>query len=213
MTEAKRSSQIKSKKRVAEHGEVFTAQREVNAMLDLVDADIRCIYKIILEPAVGEGVFLLEILNRRFAMIDNFCVTGWELEWDILQAISSLYGVDIQSDNVTITRNKIISKIDSYVASKRHVSSAGFKRTLGVILQKNIIIGDTLSCCNVDKTELRFSEWQFYKDGVISRREYTLQELINNQSGKSNRRLYYYAWMKRNIYPSAIECFSNYAVA
>ena len=28
--------QIKSKKRVADHGEVFTAEREVNAMLDLV---------------------------------------------------------------------------------------------------------------------------------------------------------------------------------
>lgn len=28
--------QVKSKKRVADHGEVFTAEREVNAMLDLV---------------------------------------------------------------------------------------------------------------------------------------------------------------------------------
>ncbi|MFA7494392.1 MAG: hypothetical protein WCZ43_12885 [Proteiniphilum sp.] len=50
--------QIKSKRRVADHGEVFTADREVNAMLDLVKQETERIDSRFLEPACGDGNFL-----------------------------------------------------------------------------------------------------------------------------------------------------------
>lgn len=57
--------QIKSKKRVADHGEVFTAEREVNAMLDLVKQETERVDSRFLEPACGDGNFLAEILRRK----------------------------------------------------------------------------------------------------------------------------------------------------
>ena len=60
-----KESQIKSKKRVADHGEVFTNEREVKAMCDLVDNETQRIDSRFLEPACGDGNFLAEILNRK----------------------------------------------------------------------------------------------------------------------------------------------------
>ena len=57
--------QIKSKKRVADHGEVLTADREVNAMLDLVKQETERVDSRFLEPACGDGNFLAEILRRK----------------------------------------------------------------------------------------------------------------------------------------------------
>ena len=57
--------QIKSKKRVVDHGEVFTAEREVNAMLDLVKQETERVDSRFLEPACGDGNFLAEILRRK----------------------------------------------------------------------------------------------------------------------------------------------------
>ena len=56
-------NQVKSKQRVADHGEVFTAEREVNAMIDMVKDESERIDSRFLEPACGEGAFLKEILR------------------------------------------------------------------------------------------------------------------------------------------------------
>ena len=61
----KRERQVKSRARVADHGEVFTADREVNAMLDLVKQDTERVDSRFLEPACGDGNFLAEILRRK----------------------------------------------------------------------------------------------------------------------------------------------------
>ena len=58
-------SQVKTKERVRQHGEVFTAEREVNAMLDLVKHEASNIVSTFLEPACGDGNFLAEILSRK----------------------------------------------------------------------------------------------------------------------------------------------------
>ncbi len=62
--------QVKSKARVADHGEVFTAQREVNAMLDLVKQETERIDSRFLEPACGDGNFLAEILRRKLNAVE-----------------------------------------------------------------------------------------------------------------------------------------------
>ena len=63
--------QIKSKERVAAHGEVFTSEREVNAMLDLVKQETERIDSRFLEPACGDGNFLIEILRRKLAVCEG----------------------------------------------------------------------------------------------------------------------------------------------
>ena len=60
--------QIKSRQRVTEHGEVFTAEREVKAMCDLVKQETERIDSRFLEPACGTGNFLTEILARKLCI-------------------------------------------------------------------------------------------------------------------------------------------------
>lgn len=96
------NSQVKSKKRVVDFGEVFTNPREVKAMCDLISEEMYSdITKTFLEPACGEGVFLIEVLKRKFAYCKN--------EADGLKALNSLFGIDIQADNVLTTRQNLVN--------------------------------------------------------------------------------------------------------
>ena len=63
------NKQVKSKRRVADHGEVFTAESEVSAMLDLVKQETERIDSRFLEPACGIGNFLVEILKRKLEIV------------------------------------------------------------------------------------------------------------------------------------------------
>lgn len=196
MKTAKLPSQIKSKQRVADHGEVFTAKREVNAMVDLVEPLASSITATVLEPACGEGVFLIEVLNRRLETLKAFGFSGYWLQWQILRAVSSLYGVDIQADNVEITRRNIVVTCINWMTENGEERSNGFTKALSEIVKRNIIAGDTLAMKTVTNRPLVFSEWFFEKSGVISRMEYPLEELLAN-GGESvvKHRKYSYRWM------------------
>ena len=103
MNEAKKlaARQVKSKQRVADHGEVFTADREVNAMLDLVKQETERIDSRFLEPACGDGNFLAEILRRKLAVVKRkYGKSPYEYERYAVVAATSIYGVDIMQDNV-----------------------------------------------------------------------------------------------------------------
>ena len=92
--------QIKSRERVSKYGEVFTNEREVKAMCDLIPPDVwENIESSFLEPCCGEGVFILEILKRKF----SHCRT----KKDYTTALQAVYGMDIQADHV----EKCISNI------------------------------------------------------------------------------------------------------
>ena len=87
-------TQIKSRERVRAHGEVFTAEREVKAMCDLVKEETERIDSRFLEPACGDGNFLAEILHRKLAVCDKRyggSVADWE-KFSFL-AVTSLYGI------------------------------------------------------------------------------------------------------------------------
>lgn len=114
------NEQIKSRKRVAEHGEVFTAKREVNAMLDLVKQETDRIDSTFLEPACGNGNFLVEILSRKLEAIskqkhmwhrDRMAEKMADLS---LLAVSSIYGIDIMQDNVEESRTRMLSALSEW---------------------------------------------------------------------------------------------------
>ena len=102
------AKQVKSKERVADHGEVFTNEREVNAMLDLVKQETERIESRFLEPACGEGAFLKEILRRKLEVVKNrYKKSPYDYERYAVLALSSIYGVDILEDNTEICRQNL----------------------------------------------------------------------------------------------------------
>ena len=105
---ATNEKQTKSKSRVRDHGEVFTAEREVNAMLDLVKNETERIDSRFLEPACGNGNFLIKILERKLNVVDGaYKRSQWDWEIHAMVAASSLYGVELLPDNTADCQNRL----------------------------------------------------------------------------------------------------------
>ena len=111
--------QIKSRQRVADHGEVYTAEREVKAMCDLVSDECNRIDSRFLEPACGDGNFLAEILCRKLAVVKKkYKKSVIDYEKNSLLAVSSIYGVDILADNVDACRERLFKATPYNSANK-----------------------------------------------------------------------------------------------
>ena len=112
------TQQVKSKQRVAEYGEVFTAEREVKAMCDLVKQETERVDSRFLEPACGDGNFLSEILTRRLTIVKKkYKRLPLDYEKNAILALSSIYGVDIMLDNVIACRERLFTIWDKEYTS------------------------------------------------------------------------------------------------
>jgi len=175
------TKQVKTKKRVTDHGEVFTSDREVNAMLDLVKQETERIDSRFLEPACGNGNFLAEVLKRKLTVVENRYRKS-QLEWErnALIAISSIYGVDILEDNSLECQERlftIFSKI--YVDSFGSNAKEEFLKSIKFILKRNVLWGDALDFTNtVTKKPIVFSEWSMVNENMIKRRDYIFKFLV-----------------------------------
>ena len=128
-----KSLQIKSKKRVADHGEVFTNEREVNAMLDLVKQETERLDSRFLEPACGTGNFLAEIYSRKLERCKN--------EKDGLKALNSIFGIDILADNVCESRQRLV---DMFLAKFQSANEYA-ELFAWAIVSNNIVCDDFLN--------------------------------------------------------------------
>lgn len=185
MSETKENvSQIVSRERVQQHGEVFTSEREVKAMCDLVKSETERIESRFLEPACGQGAFLLEILDRKLAVVSQrYKTTQNEWERFAIVAVSSLYGIDIQQDNVELCRQNLLRLFSQhYTALFPHSSKQAYLSGVAFVLSRNIIWGDALTLATPDmaKKPLIFSEWSDIGNGHIKRRDFTLRHLMEN---------------------------------
>ncbi len=186
MTEERNNdNQVKSKQRVADHGEVFTAQREVNAMLDLVKQETERIESRFLEPACGTGNFLVEILKRKLAVVENrYAKSQLEYERYAIIAISSIYGVDILQDNVQTCRERLLGIFTHYYLNnyKKEIKPELLKAA-EFILSKNILWGDALTLKTPEEQPkpIVFAEWSAVNGSMIKRRDYTLANLLESQ--------------------------------
>ena len=179
--------QIKSKKRVADHGEVFTAEREVNAMLDLVKQEAERIDSRFLEPACGSGNFLVEVLRRKLKEVRRkYRKSTFDYEKNAVLAISSIYGVDLLLDNVLDCRERLFEIWDTeYRAVCKKETSDLTREAVRFILQKNIVCGNALTLRCVDEEghdtcdPIVFSEWSFITGTMMQRKDYTFEELLN----------------------------------
>lgn len=188
--------QIKSRQRVAERGEVFTAEREVNAMLDLVKQETERIDSRFLEPACGNGNFLVEILRRKLEVVKRqYQKQLGELELQTTIALSSIYGVDIMKDNVEECCQRLLDIVCNWYAEvhpQQKAASEKLKATWSYLLHRNILWGDALTLREpvgekatvIEKQNAKpitFSEWSFIRDMVI-RKDFHLAALVQAQS-------------------------------
>lgn len=172
---------IKSKKRIADFGEVFTSKREVEAMLNLVEHETLRIDSRFLEPACGDGNFLTEILKRKLSVVSQkYKNSQLEFERSTFLAASSLYGIDILFDNVERCRERLSLQIKSVYCSLFNAEeNENFFDAIKFVLSKNILHGDALTLRNVTSGEpIIFSEWCFVQGSKIVRTDYTLTNLL-----------------------------------
>lgn len=181
------TKQVKSKQRVAELGEVFTAEREVETMCDLVKHETERIDSRFLEPACGDGNFLSVILQRKLSVVTKvYKRSAYDWERYSLLALGSLYGVDIMFDNVVACQERLFMIWDKEYrkACKKECNDAT-REAAQFILRLNIVCGNalTLLCCDAEGKELEapivFSEWTFpFNDARMQRKDYTFAELL-----------------------------------
>ena len=178
---------IKSKERVAVFGEVFTPKNIVDDMLDLVKEESYRIDSTFLEPACGNGNFLVEILRRKLETAKNDLET---FERNVFVALSSTYGIDIQLDNVEESKARMLGVVkDTYKDLGIEPSELALK-TYVYIMDRNIIWGDALTEKFMGNIEtgrkytathvLKITEWEIQGDNV-KMTEYTLKEIADKE--------------------------------
>lgn len=187
------TNQLKSKKRVADHGEVFTNEREVKAMLDLVKHETERIDSRFLEPACGTGNFLVEVLRRKLEIVEaRYKKSQIEYERYTIVAISSIYGIDLLYDNVIECRERLFEIVKAqYQGIYKERIKQECLDSIHFILRKNIIQGDALTLNKVDsENPIVFSEWSAINGSKIKRRDFTLSNLLKAEAAKKPNTLF-----------------------
>ena len=177
--------QVKSRKRVVDHGEVFTNQREVNAMLDLVKDETLRLDSRFLEPACGDGNFLIEILRRKLEVcrqrVASKAYTQLQYEQSAILSISSIYGIELLADNAADCRARLLDCFEQHYrqlfgeqCKAECIGSAAY------LLEKNIIHGNALTYRREDDPErwIEVSEWSMIGDGMVNRRDYDFSYMV-----------------------------------
>jgi SAM-dependent methyltransferase len=183
---ADKEKHIKSRQRVTDHGEVFTSEREVNAMLDLVKQETERIDSRFLEPACGTGNFLVEILRRKLAVVEQrYSKSQIEYERYSVIAISSIYGVDLLQDNVEEARKRLFDIFNSeYTKKYKNNCKEECRTSIKFILERNILRGDALTLLTDNNKPIVFSEWSAVNGSMIKRRDFTLDNLLKAEAQK-----------------------------
>lgn len=188
MSSGPKDKQVVSKQRVADHGEVYTGAREVNAMLDLVKQETERIDSRFLEPACGTGNFLAEILARKLGVVESR-YAGSQLEWEryAVLAAGSVYGIDILADNVAACRQRLFALFDrAYTGRYKRRARDEVRAVVGFVLGRNIIHGDALTLKSVGEPPqpIIFSEWALVGGSQIKRRDFAFHELVHRANLK-----------------------------
>jgi len=181
-------SQVKSKKRVVDHGEVLTGHREVNAILDLVKPETERIESRFLEPACGDGNFLIAILERKLTAVEKrYAKSQLDFERNAVLAVSSIYGIDILEDNVRNCRMRLFYIFDAcYTRLFKIDVKDKCRDTIRFILDCNIVWGDALTLKTVGEKPgfIVFSEWSPINGSMLKRRDFTFHSLLDHEGMK-----------------------------
>ncbi len=171
---------MKSKQRVADHGEVFTPPWIVEAMLNLVKDETERIDSRFLEPACGSGNFLVEILRRKLAAVElKYGQCDFERQHYALLALMCIYGIELLSDNIAECRANLLEIFADYLNLN---SSDDLYRAAFFVLSQNLVHGDALKMRTHDGRPIIFAEWGYLGKGKFQRRDFRLDALTQSSA-------------------------------
>lgn len=173
-------SLIKSKQRIADHGEVFTPAWMVDAMLDLVKGETERIDARFLEPACGSGNFLVRILQRKLAAVElKFGKSEFEKRHYALLALMCAYGVELLPDNIAECRTNMLEVFAEYlnIDETDELYQAAF-----YVLTQNLVHGDALTMRTASSQPITFAEWGYLGKGKFQRRDFRLDVLTGSSA-------------------------------
>jgi len=173
-------SLIKSKKRVADHGEVFTPDWLVEKMLDLVKGETERIDARFLEPACGNGNFLVPILQRKLAAVELKCgKSEFDKRHYALLGLMCCYGIELLEDNIHECRANMLAVFAAYLDIDE---TDDLYRAAFFVLSLNLIHGDAMTMKNVTGQPISVVEWGYIGKGKFQRRDFRLDVLTGMSS-------------------------------
>ena len=168
-------SLVKSKRRVADHGEVFTPEWLVDAMLDLVKGESERIDSRFLEPACGSGNFLVKVLARKLATVETkYGKSQFEKGNFALLSLMCIYGIELLPDNIADCRQNMVEIFDQFLGLD---SDNDLHRAGAYILSQNIVHGDAMTMLDAMGRPITFPEWGYLGKGKFQRRDFRLDTL------------------------------------
>lgn len=168
-------SLIKSKQRVADHGEVFTPPWLVEAMLDLVKEETERIDSRFLESACGSGNFLVRILQRKLAAVEaKYGKSEFEKRQYALLALMCCYGIELLGDNISECRANMLEIFAEYLKLEK---SEDLYQAAAYVASVNLVQGDALTMKTWDNQPITFSEWGYLGRGKFQRRDFLFGSL------------------------------------
>jgi hypothetical protein len=171
---------VKSKKRVADHGEVFTPAWMVEAMLDLVKGETERIDSRFLEPACGSGNFLVRILQRKLAAVElKFGKSDFEKRHYALLGLMCCYGIELLPDNIAECRANMLEILADFLKIKQ---SDELYRAVSYVLSQNLVHGDALTMRDSTGQPITFAEWGYLGKGKFQRRDFRFDVLTGSSA-------------------------------
>ena len=173
-------SLVKSKQRVADHGEVFTPAWMVEAMLDLVKDETERIDSRFLEPACGSGNFIVQILRRKLATVEfKYGRSDFERRHYALLALMCIYGIELLADNIAECRANVLEIFAGYLNLNE---TDDMYRAASHVLSQNLVHGDALTMRAQDGQPITFAEWGYLGKGKYQRRDFRFDVLTGSSA-------------------------------
>ncbi len=171
-------SLVKSKQRVADHGEVFTPEWMVEAMLDLIKGETERIDSRFLESACGDGNFLVQVLRRKLAAVElKYGKSDFERRHYALLGLMCIYGIELLADNIADCRRKLLEIFAEYLNLD---PTDDLYRAAVSVLSQNLIHGDALTMRTHDALAITFAEWGYLGKGKFQRRDFRFDSLTQS---------------------------------
>lgn len=169
---------VRSKQRVADHGEVFTPAWMVEAMLDLVKEETERIDSRFLEPACGSGNFLVLVLRRKLAAVElKFGRSDFEKRNYALLGLMCIYGIELLDDNIAECRDNLLVTFAEYLNLDESDDLYG---AAAYVLSQNLVHGDALTMRTDLGQPIAFAEWGYLGKGKFQRRDFRLDTLTES---------------------------------
>lgn len=173
-------SLIRSRQRIADHGEVFTPAWLVDAMLDLVKGETERIDSRFLEPACGSGNFLVAVLRRKLGAVElRYGKSDFEKRHYALLAVMCIYGIELLPDNIAECRANMLEILANYLNLD---VSDNLYRAASYVLSQNLVHGDALTMLAREKQPITFAEWGYLGKGRFQRRDFRFDVLAGSSA-------------------------------